>query len=168
MDEGNLSARRIHVSPQGEFDVILRPHRSLSPRGFLFVMIAVGLVSFAAGIMFLAMGAWPVAGFFGLDAALIYWAFKLNYGEARAYERIMLTGGKLAVRQGSAKGAERLWQFEPYWVRLDLEVGPAGDNRLWLRSHGRRIAIANCLGADERTAFAAALREALAGVMRRR
>ena len=125
------------------------------------MMIAVGLVSFAAGAMFLAMGAWPITGFFGLDAALIYWAFKLNYGETRAYERIMLTDGKLSVRQGDAKGAERFWQFEPYWARLDLETGPAGDNRLWLGSHGRRIAIATCLGADERAAFAVALRQAL-------
>ena len=34
------------------------------------------------------MGAWPVFGFFGLDALAIYWAFKVNFHRAAAYEEI--------------------------------------------------------------------------------
>ena len=59
------------------FDAILRPHRSLGPRGFLALMIFVALVSFAAGIAFVSIGAWPVFGFFGLDALALYVAFRL-------------------------------------------------------------------------------------------
>src|SRR5690606_40871520 len=50
------------------FNAVLHPHRSLGPRGFLILMLAVGLVSFSAGVAFAVKGAWPIVGFFGLDA----------------------------------------------------------------------------------------------------
>ena len=39
------------------FDAELRPHRSLSPVGFLILMLVVAAVSFAAGMVFLLQGA---------------------------------------------------------------------------------------------------------------
>lgn len=165
MNKGNHPDTSIAVSPEGGFDVVLRPHRSLGPTGFVVLMAAVAVVSFVAGMAFLAMGAWPVAGFFGLDAALIYLAFRANYGAARAHEHIALRNGKLILRRIDPRGSVRQWQFEPYWVRLRLETQPSGSNRLLLTSHGRTIAIAACLGAEERAAFAAALRQALAASM---
>ena len=47
------------------FDAELRPHRSLSPRGFLVLMLAVCAISFAGGLAFFLAGAWPVVGFLG-------------------------------------------------------------------------------------------------------
>ena len=70
---------------------MLTPHRSLGPTGFLILMAVLGGVSFAAGIVFLLVGAWPVFGFFGLDVLLIYCAFRLNYRAARAYEEVTVT-----------------------------------------------------------------------------
>ena len=49
------------------FRAVQTHHRSLSPSGFLILMIAISLVSFCVGLAFLLMGAWPVMGFFGLD-----------------------------------------------------------------------------------------------------
>ncbi len=70
------------------FSAIVTPHRSLGTLGFVVVMVAVGLVSFAAGLAFLLMGAWPVFGFFGLDVLLVYLAFRANYRAAAAYEEV--------------------------------------------------------------------------------
>src|SRR5262245_46469945 len=67
------------------FSAIITPHRSLNRIGFIILMSSVCLVSFIGGIVFLMAGAWPVFGFFGLDVALLYWAFKLNYAQAPAY-----------------------------------------------------------------------------------
>ncbi|HBF90935.1 MAG TPA: DUF2244 domain-containing protein, partial [Hyphomonas atlantica] len=53
-------------------DAVLRPNQSLSERGFAIVMAIVGVVSFATGMMFMALGAVPVIGFFGLDALIFY------------------------------------------------------------------------------------------------
>ena len=49
------------------FRVVLTPHRSLSKRGFLILMLTLCGVSFIAGLAFLLIGAWPVMGFFGLS-----------------------------------------------------------------------------------------------------
>ena len=54
------------------FSARLTPHRSLSRNGFIALMVFVTIVSFAAGLAFLLMGAWPVFGFFGLDVLIIY------------------------------------------------------------------------------------------------
>jgi len=64
------------------FSALLTPHRSLNRTGFLLVMAFLSVISFAAGLVFLLMGAWPVLGFFGLDVLAIYWAFKINFRRA--------------------------------------------------------------------------------------
>jgi len=48
-------------------------------------------------MFFLIMGAWPVFGFFGLDALLIYWAFRINYARAAAYEVVTVTPVELST-----------------------------------------------------------------------
>ena len=65
------------------FRVVLTPHRSLGPKGFLALMLAFGAISFATGIVFYIAGAWPVVGFLGLDVLLVYVAFRLNYRSGR-------------------------------------------------------------------------------------
>ena len=72
------------------FSARVTPHRSLNRTGFLVLMTFVGAVSFVAGIAFCMMGAWPVLGFFGLDLLVIYWAFRINYRRALAYEDALL------------------------------------------------------------------------------
>src|SRR5665809_45740 len=54
------------------FSAVLTPNRALSPQGFMVLMAAICVVSFATGLMFFLMGAWPVIGFMGLDVLLIY------------------------------------------------------------------------------------------------
>src|SRR5215212_8138751 len=86
------------------FSALLTPHRSLSRNGFLVLMTFVIAISFAAGLVFLLMGAWPVFGFFGLDILVIYWAFRINFRHARASEEITVTPSELLVRRTSHRG----------------------------------------------------------------
>ena len=81
------------------FSSTLTPHRSLGRSGFLIVMILFGLANFITGMLFLLLGAWPVFGFCGLDALLLYWAFRLNYRHAEAYEQVTVTCSELRVRK---------------------------------------------------------------------
>ena len=67
------------------FSALLTPHRSLSRTGFLVLMVFLSVVSFAAGLAFLLMGAWPVFGFFGLDVLVIWWAFRINFRRAQRH-----------------------------------------------------------------------------------
>ena len=150
-------------APQPElFSALLTPHRSLNRTGFLALMGFLSAVSFAAGLAFLLMGAWPVFGFFGLDVALVYWAFRANYRAARAYEEVTVTATELTVRKISQRGEVREWTLNPVWVRLDRIVHEEfGIERLFLVSHGRRLSIAGFLGPDEKKSFATALSAAL-------
>ena len=144
------------------FSAVITPHRSLGPRGFLVFMCCLGAVSFCSGIAFVAMGAWPVCGFFGLDALLVYLAFKANYATGRAYEEVTVTASELTVRQVSHRGRVREFTLNPLWVRLDRIVHEEfGIERLFLVSHGRRLPIAAFLGPNEKESFALALSSAL-------
>src|SRR4029077_13478066 len=100
------------------FSATITPHRSLSSTGFVIFMLCIGGISFAAGMVFLMLGAWPVFGFFGLDVALVYWAFRANYRSARAYEEVTVTATELTVRKISQRGEVREWTLNPVWVRL--------------------------------------------------
>ena len=149
--------------PQPElFSALLTPHRSLNRTGFLVLMGFVCVVSFVAGIAFLLMGAWPVFGFFGLDVLAIWWAFRVNFRTARAYEEIRVTPSELRVRRTSHRGDVMEWAFNPLWVRLDQKSDPEfGIERLYLVSRGRRLTIASFLGPEEKASFAKALMAAL-------
>ena len=81
------------------FSATLTPHRSLGRVGFLVLMLLFGGVSFVTGMLFLVIGAWPVLGFFGFDVLLLYWAFRLNYWHAKAYEQVTVTPSTLKVRK---------------------------------------------------------------------
>jgi len=149
------------------FSAVLTPHRSLGPLGFVIFMLVLGGISFTAGVFFLMVGAWPVFGFFGLDVLLVYWAFRVNYRTARAYEVVTVTPTELTVRKVSHHGRVRQWTLNPLWVLLDRDEDEQfGIERLFLVSHGRRLPIASFLGAREKESFALALAGALAEARR--
>jgi uncharacterized membrane protein len=149
------------------FSARLTPHRSLDRTGFLVVMAIISVVSFAAGIVFLLLGAWPVFGFFGFDVLAIYWAFKVSFRQAKAYEEIRMTSSELRVRRVSHRGDVAEFTFNPLWVRLDREEhAEFGIERLYLVSRGRRVAIGNFLGAEEKASFSSALMTALQAAKR--
>ncbi len=161
MISGNAQDPQFELEPT-IFSAIITPHRSLSGTGFVVLMAAVAGVSFAAGTMFLLLGAWPIFGFFGLDVLLVYWAFRLNYRAARAYEEVMVTPSELRVRKVSPRGKVAEWSLNPLWVRIDRDTHEEfGIERLFLVSRGRRLPIAGFLSPPEKESFAAALTAAI-------
>lgn len=150
------------LDPPTLFSALLTPHRSLNRTGFLVLMGFLSAVSFATGIAFLLMGAWPVFGFLGLDVLVIYWAFRVNFRRAAATEEITVTPLELRVRRVSHRGHVVEWVLNPLWVQLDQVAHEEfGIERLYLVSRGRRVSIGNFLGADEKASFAKALMAAL-------
>lgn len=143
------------------FHAVLTPHRSLSPQGFTLLMALVGGVSFVAGMVFLIAGAWPVFAFFGLDVALIYLAFKLNYRAARAYETVDLTPEAFTLTRVDAAGRQKQVGLNPYWARVNLREWPDGRTVLSVVAQGREVIFGRFLTDDERRDLAMALRGAL-------
>ena len=149
------------------FEATLRPYRSLSRTGFITVMAVLAGTSFAAGTAFLMMGAWPVFGFFGLDVALVWWAFRANYRAARAYEDIHMTANRLSIRQVSARGETEESTFNPRWVRLETtRDDDFGVTRVALVSRGLPLVIGAFLPAVHKEQLAQGLQAALATAKR--
>lgn len=142
----------------------LTPHRSLSRRGFLLVMGLVIAVNLLVGGMFMVMGAWPIAGFAGLDVLLVWWAFRANFADARQLERISVTEYELVLDRMRENGPPEQQRFNRRWVRVELEEDGEREliGRLSLVSGGVRVAIGDFLPPEERKTLASALRAAIA------
>ena len=136
------------------FSAVLRPHRSLGPRGFGLLMTSIALCSFFIGFAFWLMGAWPVVGFCGLDVLLIQLAFRLNYRDARACEEVHLTRERLSITQISPRGAGAGDRLQPllgaargrapaghrrHRAQHRLARRPAGDRRLPAAGRAREL-----------------------------
>jgi uncharacterized membrane protein len=143
------------------FERVLRPHRSLPSRNFHVVMAILGIISLAVGIGFVSIGAWPVCGFFGLDVALVYLAFRINYRSARQSETLRLAGDVFSVERVSVRGKRRSWRFQPFWLKVVLEERLDESNRLLIASHGRCLVIGDFVSPAIRRELAAAIRGAL-------
>ena len=140
---------------------VLRPHRSLGPRGFLILMAFLAAVSFTAGCVFLSMGAWPVFGFFGLDVLLVYIAFRLNYRSGRLYETVEVTPAELSITRVHPSGRTERFVCNPYWARIRLARGHDGRTDLRLHLRGKEMSFGRFLTDDEREDVAQALTGAL-------
>lgn len=150
-------------SEQVLFEARLSPHRSLSFTGFTILMLVLAGVSFAVGVSFLLMGAWPVFGFFGLDVGLVWFAFRVNYRDARAYEDIRMTPSLLSVRQVSPQGKARETDFNPRWTRLEkTEDELSGVTRVALISRGFPLIVGSFLPPFYKSELAKGLARALA------
>jgi uncharacterized membrane protein len=144
------------------FSATIVPHRSLGPSGFRIVMTLVCVVSIVSSLPFIILGAWPVAGFFGLDFLALYVAFRINYRDGRSFEEILLTRVELLLRKVPARGRAREWRFNPLWTKLDRAVrADSGVERLALVSRGERVVFGQALSADEKASLADALSGAL-------
>lgn len=153
--------------PAGEeaplFAATLHPHRSLSAAGRLVLILAFGAACFLSGLFFWRLGAWPVSGFFGLDAVLLALALHLNTRAGRAWEEVVLTRDTLLVRAFAPSGRMlREVRIAPAWARLDVTQLPdEGVTRLAVGARGTRVEIGAFLNPDDRDSLARALGNAL-------
>ena len=144
------------------FQTILRPHRSLKLGGFRLVMALVAGASFFASLPFVILGFWPVAGFYGLDVLLLYFAFKSNYRAAPQFEEVIISPFELLLRKVSPEGQAREWRFNPVWTSLVAEEHEEfGVTHLAIVSRGQSVAVGHFLGADDKAALHQRLSRAL-------
>lgn len=158
----STTADRPAADAKPYLDAVLHPHRSLGPRGFQILMGIICAVSFVAGMAFVSMGAWPVFGFFGLDVAAIYVAFRLNYRSGRLVEQVRVFDDSLEIECRRPGKPPQSWRFNPYWAQVVLQPDRYGTDQLVVRSHGVWLVLGHFLLPEERAEFAAALRDALA------
>lgn len=149
------------------FRARLAPHRSLGRGGLVVTMVLVGAVSFAAGLLFWSIGAWPVAGFLGLDVALIYLAFRLNARAARVIEEVSVSATEIHISRTAANGRSQSWRVNPFFARVLAERDEErGIERLTLSTREVSVDLGSFLPPAERTRFGRALSAAVAQARR--
>lgn len=145
------------------FQALLTPHRSLGRTGFMILMGALLFGWAVTGAIFLARGAWPIFGFFGLDVIGVYIAFRVNYRAARAREEISVSRTSLDIRKTAPSGRFEDHHFNPFWTRFSIarhaEIGITG---MAVEARGKSVPIGGFLNPDDRESFATAFSRALA------
>ena len=144
------------------FEAVLSPNPPLSDGGLMVLMLAVALASAGLGAAFVVAGAWPVAGFMGIDVLLLALAFRVCRRRSRCCELLRLDAEGLHVKRVGADGRSVEWRFDPYWVRVGMDEPPRSHSLLTLSASGRTVCIGRFLTAEERHGLARALRSALA------
>ena len=153
----------VHDPDTPLFAATILPHRSLGREGARLVITLVAIAGIISSIPFMIAGAWPVAGYFGLDVLLLWIAFRVNNRRASEREEVELTYVALLLRRIGPRAETREWRFNPVRVRLERGVSDeCGLRRLALVSGGSRIDIARVLSPQERAEFADAFEERLA------
>ena len=144
------------------FAALLTPHRALGLKGIRLVALTYGVLALVPGLYFYLSGAWPVVGFLGLDALLLYWALSASLKSGRAFEEVTLWPDELQVRQVTHRGKERRHVFNPFWVRLQVDRDfEERVTRLALRNRGEELEIAGFLNPEDKKSFAKVFGQAL-------
>lgn len=145
------------------FVATITENRSLDRNGFRLVITLVCLASIISSLPFVVLGAWPVAGFFGLDVLALFIAFKVNFARARGFEEVRVSALAVMLRKVTHLGQEANWSFNPAWTKLEsTRDTDFGLMRLAVVSRGVTVPVAAALSPPERESFAAAFTSALA------
>lgn len=152
-----------HAVQETLFRALLTPHRSLGRKGFAVLMGVLIAIWIGTGITFLSLGAWPVAGFFGLDVLALYLAFRWNYRAARAREEVSVSRTCVDIRKVAPSGRAEEHRFNPFWTRFSVDRHELlGITRMAVEGEGRQVPIGGFLNPDDRESFATAFGRALA------
>src|SRR5258708_6850164 len=143
-------------SPSIHFATSLRPHRSLSPDGFKWLIRVAVAANLVIGLPMYLLGAWPVMGFMGLDVFLLWFLFKRNYLDARRSETLLLTDRELIVDRVAPDGEREEHRLDAYWLKIEQ------GERLVVTSRGSRVVIGRFLSPGEREQVGEQLKAAVA------
>ena len=144
------------------FAATLTPHRSLSRRGLRILIAFVAVCASIPGMIFFSLGAWPIAGFLGLDVLAVWWALSASMRDGKRYEKVTLWPDELELTRVTARGKEELLRFNPFFVKLVIDRDyNERTTALHLRTRDSDTEIGSFLNADDKASFAKAFGTAL-------
>ena len=106
---------------------------------------------------FILAGAWLVFPFAGAEMLALGVAFYVMHRHAGDYERLVIAGDDLAIEKRVYDDITRI-VFHRYWARVILRDAPGGEQRLWLRSHGKEVEFGRYMNNEARLILASQLR----------
>jgi uncharacterized membrane protein len=142
-------------------DAEIRPHRSLSERGFIILISVVTVANVASAAVFLAMGAKLVPIFLGIDMLAIFVAFVASFRAARVIERVQVSARDVRVVRETPRSSVVVWESPTAFTRVAVEKDDDRVVGLKLALSGRETPVAAALSPRERAEFAQALDRAI-------
>ena len=141
---------------------VLRPTRSMSWAQARRFIALVTVVCFSVGGLFAYYGFPLVMPFSGLEALAVGVAFYLVLRDGERKEIVRLDERHLVVETGTRQ-RERRFEFDRFWVRVDLRRSRYRHHptRLFVASHGRAVELGQFLTNGERETFSRLLINAL-------
>jgi uncharacterized membrane protein len=149
------------ATPLLHLDAVLRPHRSLSPRGALMLLLPLLFVNLVFGAFFLALGAPLVPPFLGLDVLAVGLALMASFRAGRWTERVRVTADMIQVTSDRGGRRKTVWTSPTLFTRVDLVDPGKHGVRVQLTCKGRVLSIATALGPAQREAFGRELEAAI-------
>jgi uncharacterized membrane protein len=144
-----------------QFEALIVPHRSLSPRGLRVLMASIVVLSAVLVLRFWFIGAWPVVAFSVVEIGLALFLLRLNAMRARASELILLSDAALRIVRTDARGRREERSLPVGWLNAVIEEPLGSVPKLLLVAHGVHEEIAATLGGAEKRDLWVALRDAL-------
>ena len=143
------------------FEAIVTPHRSLSQRGIFILLGCLGTASLSVTLLFWYLGAWPIAGFNGVEMAVAAALLRHHARTRRVREVLRLTQDSVHIDRFDINGAHTQASLPAAWLNVHLEEKPGRVPGLFLTTHGHREEVARVLGETQKRDLAEALRTAL-------
>jgi uncharacterized membrane protein len=150
-------------SPQGETELRLWPHRSLTARGFVGFIAVTAILAAVPLIGLIGKPAlWAMLPF-GLAAlAAIWMALRKSERDREILEVLTLSKSSATLTRTGPRGAVQNWEANPHWVQPVLHpTGTALPNYLTLRGGPREVEIGGFLTEEERLSLYHELQTAL-------
>ncbi len=143
------------IPAEGACRYTLRPNCSLSWRRVKQLVVVLAVCMAAVSAYWVALGAWLVVPFTGLEFLVLGLGFYLCSVAGHTREVIEIDGEYLRVLRGHRR-LEEVARFPRHWTSATLSRDPHGwyPSRLVLRCHGRRCEVASRLVEAEREALA--------------
>jgi uncharacterized membrane protein len=142
-------------------DAVITPNRSLSMRGFYWLIGALVFFNLAVAGLMIALGAFPVPVFLGVDVLAVVVAFRASYRSGGLAERVQVSAQEVRVLHEAGRRRRTVWISPTAFTRVDVEHPGEPETRIKLRLSNRAVIVAHALSPLERARFAEALEAAI-------
>jgi uncharacterized membrane protein len=146
---------------QTYMDAVIRPHRSLSERGFIILIAVVTICNCISSAVFVYYGATLVPLFMAFDVLAVVVAFAVSFAGARQVQRVTITARDVVVTHETPNWTKVVWESPTAFTRVAIEKDEDRTVVVRLALSGKDVPVAQALSPRERGEFAQALERAI-------
>ena len=97
----------------------------------------------------------------GLDVALLYYAFKINYKSGEIFETLKIEKETFLITRNFPSGKQQSWNLEPYWASVELNSQKRNEENLILKSKDKVVLVGSFLNYDDKRKLFDRIQEAI-------